>query len=215
MFVDYFVYLFRGNEFIFSDLRSISTGLSVAGNYEFVLDDRAAYVVLLSALYVALMRKIRIVFEKRWWMFVICMILVVFSCAYVADKAEYTVTETWEQKGSYRNGYLLNYALSIRDCFIAEPDGYSMDVIKELEDTYCDDEKNYVNQTTEKKPTIITIMSESYADLSVVGDFITNEDVTPYYDSLTENTMKGYALSSVFGAAIRKIKCTGSPSRES
>ena len=198
--IDYFVYLFRGNEFIFSDLRSISTGLSVAGNYEFVLDDRAAYVVLLSALYVALMRKIRIVFEKRWWMFVICMILVVFSCAYVADKAEYTVTETWEQKGSYRNGYLLNYALSIRDCFIAEPDGYSMDVIKELEDTYCDDEKNYVNQTTEKKPTIITIMSESYADLSVVGDFITNEDVTPYYDSLTENTMKGYALSSVFGA---------------
>ena len=198
--IDYFVYLFRGNEFIFSDLRSISTGLSVAGNYEFVLDDRAAYVVLLSALYVALMRKIRIVFEKRWWMFVICMILIVFSCAYVADKAEYTVTETWEQKGSYRNGYLLNYALSIRDCFIAEPDGYSMDVIKELEDTYCNDEENYVNQTTEKKPTIITIMSESYADLSVVGDFITNEDVTPYYDSLTENTMKGYALSSVFGA---------------
>ena len=198
--IDYFVYLFRGNEFIFSDLRSISTGLSVAGNYEFVLDDRAAYVVLLSALYVALMRKIRIVFEKRWWMFVICMILIVFSCAYVADKAEYTVTETWEQKGSYRNGYLLNYALSIRDCFIAEPDGYSMEVIKELEDTYCNDEENYVNQTTEKKPTIITIMSESYADLSVVGDFITNEDVTPYYDSLTENTMKGYALSSVFGA---------------
>ena len=50
--INYFVYLFRGNEFIFSDLRSISTGLSVAGNYEFVLDDRAAYVVLLSALYV-------------------------------------------------------------------------------------------------------------------------------------------------------------------
>ena len=39
--INYFVYLFRGNEFIFSDLRSISTGLSVAGNYEFVLDDRA------------------------------------------------------------------------------------------------------------------------------------------------------------------------------
>ena len=62
--INYFVYLFRGNEFIFSDLRSISTGLSVAGNYEFVLDDRAAYVVLLSALYVAFVRKIHVTFEK-------------------------------------------------------------------------------------------------------------------------------------------------------
>ena len=51
-----------------------------------------------------------------------------------------------------------------------------------------------------KKPTIIVVMSESYADLSVVGDFSTNREATPFYDSLTENTMKGYALSSVFGA---------------
>ncbi len=52
----------------------------------------------------------------------------------------------------------------------------------------------------EETPTIIVIMSESYADLSVVGDFSTNEDVTPFYDSLSENIIKGYALSSVFGA---------------
>lgn len=63
--INYFVYLFRGNEFIFSDLRSISTGLSVAGNYEFVLDDRAVYVVLLSVLYVAFVRKIHVKFEKK------------------------------------------------------------------------------------------------------------------------------------------------------
>ena len=42
--INYFVYLFRGNEFIFSDLKSIQTGLSVAGNYEFALDERAGYV---------------------------------------------------------------------------------------------------------------------------------------------------------------------------
>lgn len=62
--INYFVYLFRGNEFIFSDLRSISTGLSVAGNYEFVLDDRAAYVVLLSALYVSFVRKIHVMLKN-------------------------------------------------------------------------------------------------------------------------------------------------------
>lgn len=198
--IDYFVYLFRGNEFIFSDLRSISTGLSVAGNYEFVLDDRAAYVILLSALYVAFIRKIRIVFEKRWWMSVICVVLIIFSCSYIGNKTAGTVTETWEQKGSYRNGYLLNYVLSIRDCIISQPDGYSMDVIDQLEETYSGDGENYVNQNIEKKPTIIVVMSESYADLSVVGEFLTNEDVTPYNNSLSENIIKGHALSSVFGA---------------
>ena len=198
--INYFVYLFRGNEFIFSDLRSISTGLSVAGNYEFVLDDRAAYVVLLSALYVAFVRKIHVTFEKRLWMAAVCISVVICCCAYIGTETEGTVTETWEQKGSYRNGYLLNFALSVRDSFIAEPDGYSEEVISELEDQYSGDGESYVNQHVEKNPTIIVVMSESYADLSVVGDFLTNEQVTPYYDSLQDNIMKGHALSSVFGA---------------
>lgn len=43
-------------------------------------------------------------------------------------------------------------------------------------------------------------MNESFADLSVVGDFETNTQVTPFMDSLSENTLKGYALSSVYGA---------------
>ena len=204
--VNYFVYLFRGNEFIFSDLKSIQTGLSVAGNYEFVLDDRAGYVILLSALYVALLRKVHITFEKRLWMTAVCISLAVLGCVYVGEKSTFIVTETWEQKGSYRNGYVLNFVLSIRDCFIAEPEGYSEEEIAALEEQYAAQDGAQMEDTLagvgepEKKPTIIIVMSESYADLSVVGDFSTNQEVTPFYDSLTENTMKGYALSSVFGA---------------
>ena len=204
--VNYFVYLFRGNEFIFSDLKSIQTGLSVAGNYEFVLDDRAGYVILLSALYVALLRKVHITFEKRLWMTAVCISLAVLGCVYVGEKSTFIVTETWEQKGSYRNGYVLNFVLSIRDCFIAEPEGYSEEEIAALEEQYAAQDGAQMEDTLagvgepEKKPTIIVVMSESYADLSVVGDFSTNQEVTPFYDSLTENTMKGYALSSVFGA---------------
>ncbi len=204
--VNYFVYLFRGNEFIFSDLKSIQTGLSVAGNYEFVLDDRAGYVILLSALYVALLRKVHMTFEKRLWMTAVCISLAVLGCVYVGEKSTFIVTETWEQKGSYRNGYVLNFVLSIRDCFIAEPEGYSEEEIAALEEQYAAQDGAQMEDTLagvgepEKKPTIIIVMSESYADLSVVGDFSTNQEVTPFYDSLTENTMKGYALSSVFGA---------------
>lgn len=196
---NYFVYLFRGNEFIFSDLRSIQTGLSVAGNYEFVLDDRAGYVILISTLYVALVRKLHISFQKRIPMTLICLSLAVLCSVYIGQKTEYVVTETWEQKGSYRNGYLLNFILSVRDCFIGEPEGYSKEAVAALEDKYSGDGENYVADAPED-PTIIVIMSESYADLSVVGDFTTNTELTPFYDSLEENTVKGYALSSVFGA---------------
>lgn len=195
--INYFVYLFRGNEFIFSDLKSISTGLSVAGNYEFTLDERAGYVILLSTLYVALVRKFHVSMKKRWFCSVVCISLVVLCCVYIGQKTEYYVTETWEQKGSYRNGYILNFVLSIRDTFVGEPDGYSKEAVTALEQQYSDTGEQ---QTDEKKPTIIVVMSESYADLSVVGNYATNMDVAPYYQSHTENTLKGYALSSVFGA---------------
>lgn len=197
--INYFVYLFRGNEFIFSDLKSIQTGLSVAGNYEFVLDARAGYVILLSTLYVAFIRKLHVSFKKRIPMSIVSISLAVLCCAYIGKHTQGVVTETWEQKGSYRNGYILNFVLSIRDCFIAQPDGYSKEAVKELEDQYSK-ETDTATGETEKKPTIIVVMSESYADLSVVGNFSTNIDLTPFYDSLEENTIKGHALSSVFGA---------------
>lgn len=197
--INYFVYLFRGNEFIFSDLKSIQTGLSVAGNYEFVLDERAGYVILLSTLYIAFIRKLHVSFQKRIPMSIVCISLAVLCCAYIGKHTQGVVTETWEQKGSYRNGYILNFVLSIRDCFIAQPDGYSKEAVKELEDQYSK-ETDTATGETEKKPTIIVVMSESYADLSVVGNFSTNIDLTPFYDSLEKNTIKGHALSSVFGA---------------
>lgn len=134
--INYFVYLFRGNEFIFSDLKSIQTGLSVAGNYEFVLDARAGYVILLSTLYVAFIRKLHVSFKKRIPMSIVCISLAVLCCVYIGKHTQGVVTETWEQKGSYRNGYILNFVLSIRDCFIAQPDGYSKEAVKELEDQY-------------------------------------------------------------------------------
>lgn len=195
--VNYFVFMFRGNEFIFSDIRSAATGLSVAGNYTFTIDDRAAYVILLSTLFFSCVRKWKISFvKKKIWMRAACASLVVLGSVYIAGETATTVTETWEQKGSYKNGYILNFVLSIRDYFIQPPEGYSKEAVAELETGYT----ALAGEMPEKKPTMIVIMSESYADLSVVGDLKTNQEVTPYYNSLTENTIKGYALSSVFGA---------------
>ena len=198
-FINYFVYLFRGNEFTFSDIRSIGTELSVAGNYKLQLNDRGAYAIFGAALFIAFVRKCHVKFARAWQMRIIDAMLAAIWVIIVGMAAYDVNTETWEQKGTYRNGYILNYILGIRDSFIAQPDGYSEEAIQKLEKKYSSNDKDY-SKTDVKDPTIIVIMNESFSDLSVLGDLQTNIPLTPFIDSLKENTTKGYALSSVFGA---------------
>ena len=60
--------------------------------------------------------------------------------------------------------------------------------------------QEYGVDAEKEKPTIIAIMNESFSDLSVLGDFDTNFELTPFMNSLQKNTIKGYALASVYGA---------------
>lgn len=197
-FVDYFVYEFRQNEFTFSDFRSISTGLSVAGNYQLHLSEKGCYVIFVCALFIALVRKFDVRFGKIWRMRLAMIFLIGILVATISHGTVGVNTETWEKKGTYRNGYVLNFVLSIRDSFIQKPKGYSKELIENLEKQYSKEETDAGEGG--KNPTIIVIMSESFADLSVIGNLETNTPLTPFLDSLSDNTMKGYALSSVFGA---------------
>ncbi len=85
--------------------------------------------ILISTLYVAHSQASRFYLKKRVPNGGRCISLAVLCSMYIGHKTEY-VTETWEQKGSYRNGYILNFVLSVRDCFIAAPDGYSSEAVK-------------------------------------------------------------------------------------
>lgn len=193
---NYFVYEFRGNELTFADLKTVSTGLSVAANYRFSLNAQAMNAILLSAVYIAGAAKGKIRLKKTAVMRLLCISLALLSGAYVARETKYTVTETWEQKGSYQNGYLLNFVLSFRDSFVKKPSDYSAGKILSLEKKY----KEEAAPAEEKKPTVIVIMNESFADFGVLGNLQTNQPVAPFIDSLEENTVKGYALASVYGA---------------
>lgn len=198
-FIDYFVYEFRGNEFTYADLKSAGTGLSVVTKYKFVIDYKFLYVILAAILYIMLVRRIEVQFESAIHMRIISILLTIICVLYVIMNSMSLNTETWEKKGTYRNGYLLNFMLGIRDSFVKAPDGYSKAAVDKIAGNFKETDSSY-SQSDAKNPTIIVIMNESFADLSVVGDFETNTQVTPFMDSLSENTLKGYALSSVYGA---------------
>ena len=220
-FADYFVYEFRQNEITFADIATVGTGLSVAKNYNFAIHDRGAIVIMMTICAVTLVLNFKILLNRRIIHHIAIRVIALgaawYFVQYINDHAMGLATQTWEKKGTYKNGFVLNFILGIQDGMVKAPEGYSPDIISELEKEYgytgTDDtssagdassRKNTSSSISadgqEKAPTIITIMNESFADFSLIGDLDTNIEVTPFINSLKENTLRGYALASVFGA---------------
>lgn len=195
--VNYFVYTFRGNEITFGDVKSVFTGISVASNYRFTLNPQIINAVLISVIFITGISKIHIQLEREWLARLVAAAVAVWAFIYVGTHSVHIVTETWLQKGSYHNGYLLNFALSIRDSFVKKPEHYSQEAVENLEREYR--EKDTI-PTDEKNPAIIVIMDESFADLGAMGNLVTNQEVMPFISSLRENAIYGKAIASVYGA---------------
>ena len=204
-FADYFVYEFRQNEIVFADLDTIGTGISVAKNYYFQMSQRGAMLLLLTVVLFCLIWKFKFRFRHPILIRIVLIAAVVWMVPHTWDKMKGRVTQTWEKKGTYRNGFIVNFILGIRDSRITEPAGYSEEAIRFLEEQYAQPEESSAAGTetaasSKVKPTIITIMDESFADFRLIGDLQTNVAVTPFLDSLKENTTRGFAMTSVFGA---------------
>lgn len=197
-FADYFIYEFRQNEIVFADLDTLDTGLKVAQNYDFQLHARGAVILMLSILAFSLVRKFRFRFRHPILIRIALIAAVAVLVPHSWDLMKGRITQTWEKKGTYRNGFIVNFILGIRDSQVKKPAGYSQEKISALEEEYRD--RAAAQEEPKAKPTIITIMNESFADFRLIGDLNTNMEVTPFIDSLKENTTRGYAMTSVFGA---------------
>lgn len=213
--VDFFVYSFRQNEFSFADVKAFGTGLSVSGGYPLFLNQKIAYAVMMSIVMYVFAWRFKITYQRKWLARICGGVLCAAVTIFIGIRTSGINTQTWTLKGTYQNGYLLNFWTGMRDTlFIKKPAGYSIKQIEKLEKTYGTESENTSGgesgtDTTStgtagtvqgKEPTVIVIMNESFADLTTIGNFTTNEEVTPFLNSLKKNTMKGYALSSVFGA---------------
>ena len=95
------------------------------------------------------------------------------------------VSQQWQLQGVNNNGFMLNFAIEVRDSVIRKPESYDAEALETLAAAYPE-------PTQEGGPTIIVIMDESFADFRVMGEgFQTNEPVMPFLDSLHENTIRG------------------------
>lgn len=197
--VNVYVYRFRGRLFEPVDIFSAGTATNVIDNYSLLPIPRnlivawVIFAVVLTAVYF-LQRKA----DRRMKMTVKRRVLLLCFCAVASFSvflyASNLQTYHWDVKGARRNGFILNFTAEFGEISVSKPEHYSTELIDGLAAEY-----GYANDEKQETPHIIVIMDESFSDLSVVGEFSTDNEVTPFISSLNENTVSGYAYSSVYG----------------
>ena len=195
---DFYVTRFRGHEIIFTDITSAGTALNVAGNYTFnpvlplALVAVPFFLTIMCALSLEKKATPRSI-PVRIILAVCSVISIIISVNITKNYFKDNKVEYWDYAGSYYNTFYMNFSGTVLNSIVTKPGGYSIDSINASS-------QNVNAESPDEAPNIIVIMNESYMDISVYQDVTGDiEDPDPYWDSLTENTIHGYALSSVYG----------------
>ncbi len=191
--VNAFVYSFRGKELSPMDFLSVGTAINVAGQYRFVPDMWMISGWIMWLLSVIILCKLPAIpkpppLKSRIYSAAAMLLSVLIIIVGAKDKP----IKTWETEGTRLNGFYLNFCIALRDSKVKVPDGYSPNQVEEYAQQYT------VNNTYTAKPNVLVIMDESYVDFASKKPK-TNIPVTPFLDSLKDNTIRGNALTSVYG----------------
>ena len=206
---NYELTLFRSMSFIASDIYSFVTAVSVANTYQLQVDVDTAEFFMMTLVLVALLLKLDKEKLFKWkgriiYTLVSCMIFAGFTQVYVySDYLENIGVDFRVYRPQYKYRYygtLLTTMRTFGYLHVTQPKDYSVSAVKKITKQYTDSNSTETIETTEtKKPNIIAIMNESFADLKEVGDLQVSQDYMPFFRKLKENTIKGYTYSSVFG----------------
>ena len=197
VFIDYLVISFRGSEIKFADFYSIRTAASVVGQYKIDFNSRIIYsfIVLVFITFVFFVTRITHKSKKNQ-LPRICGVFFLGLSLYVVSWCMNNSTnymQLWAYEGTKYNGVTYNFLIEARDSRVVPPEGYTDEKAEKVLLGYP------ATESLENTPNIIVIMSEAFSDLSVLGNVETSVDPLEFYNSLSENTTKGYALASVYG----------------
>ena len=195
--VNNYVYRFRGSELYPSDLTTAGTAVNVLQRYNLDISGYVLYSWTIFSILVFLsfgLPKFKI--KEKWKIRGVSLALLSCLILCFLFASESITVQHFTHGGSYYNGFLLNFTLQIKETIVHKPKDYSYDSIKKISQEYPKEKV----KNREKAPDIIVIMDEAYSDLGVLGSNInTNIAISPFIDSLKENTTYGYTLTSVYG----------------
>ncbi len=182
----------RGTDLIFCDIFNVQTALNVMGQYTFSVSRVMLYAFAILLLFWILLWNIHFSAEFRTVGWRCSGVLAGMLCVAAIFVGKQYITVYRFADTVWYNGFFLNFTYTITDAFVEKPIGYSSEVIEELEERFV------LQEDTRENPSIIVIMNESFADFEKLGQLNIDEEILPFYHSLSENVIKGYALSSIF-----------------
>ena len=201
---NHYLISFRGRTLFPGDFLTLRTAANVAGNYDYRPDSMqwltigifAAVLVLLSFL----PREEKRPFDWRGFAPAAAGTAVFLAAFFGTGWVEGLGIEPsmWTTRG---NGLVLNFTVCLKYMKVEKPDSYSQETLAALAGENPSDAVDAAASADggTRPVNVIVIMNESLSDLSVLPGVETNMDAMPFLRSLTENTVKGYAYSSVFG----------------
>lgn len=204
---------FRGMSFIASDIYSVLTAISVANTYRVQIDvDTAVYfmtsLVIITAILKLLDRKKlfhargRLIYTAACAALCAAFVKIYVLSSFLGDiGVDFRV---YRPQYKYRfYGTMLTTVRTFGYLHVEEPEDYSKEAVQQIIDQYqaedTTSEETAKKGHTKERPNIIVVMNESFADVGHLGHAKLNADNMPFFRSLTRNTIKGYAYSSVFG----------------
>ena len=199
---------FRGTPFQPMDFLTVSTALGVANTYDYTPTYKIILASLIFIFIIIFSVKMKtpkynlitkVISRTFTGTFAAVILLLFFGTSFFADMG--VRPDFWNQTRGYKNyGFVFSFFSNTKYLYMSEPDDYNPDNIDDyLNEVKDEDDKNNIDNSY-KKPNIICIMNESLSDLSVLGEFETNEDYMPFMRSLKENTIKGNLYVPVIGA---------------
>lgn len=197
-FINAQVIMFRGNEITINDVQAVRTAISVAGGYGIIMDIRlwiAAVLYVIMVIFISLIEFSKDRYGiKRILISVISAAIMILGVYFASS---FYTPFIWKEEGGLYNGILLEWVIELTNNKLVLPENYSEESVKETISRY--ENLNIQSEENYETPNVIVIMSESYMDPDVLGDIETSREYSAYFDEIFENTVHGYALSSVYG----------------
>ena len=197
---NYYVLLFKGSDFLLTEISAFSTAMSVTGTYEFTVTPVVFTTVVLYVCMILMRVSIDLnrerISRKRNIVRRAVALVVSLAVALVLNwGVQYIPFDYFTLSTNFEGyGWWYSNAIVVKNSKMKRPMDYSD---KEIERILSEIE---APEGQEIVPTnIIVIMNEALSDLSMIGQLDTNQDFLPFIRSLSENTVKGNVHVHTYG----------------
>ncbi|MGI5887788.1 MAG: LTA synthase family protein [Oscillospiraceae bacterium] len=202
--VNYFMMLYRGRQFLAIDILAARTGLNVISGYSLELSGKAW--IICSGIAAQLLPAFAISREQqklsrreRTWTRLSCVAIpaiYVYVCIWTNIYYDLGLKMSWNDN-TMDESAVMYFVDTTKRLQVIAPSGYSDEELDAIDESI---ENDTGDSSSDVQPNIIAIMSESFADLSIAGDFETSSDVlSNFYSVQSDSVVYGYTVSSVFG----------------